>query len=226
MTREPRCRAPAPRFLVWLRWLSTESHQRSRQCLGGFAARCPRDDRSRRRRSRGPADEPGGRRDRGLGPGGQRRRALSRLVPQQGDVGAADDGGLVARGQCAWQCRQAAGGASRARRRLCHAALTGLVGTGFPHLQHPQEAGRLLLAEPVLFGADRRAGGADPCRAAWDFWRSACATPRRASPRPSAAFRPGGWWPPRPAWVFSGRWRRPGCCISAAPIMIPSCICR
>ena len=99
-------------------------------------------------------------------------------------------------------------GADRARRHR------------LPPLQYQQEARRIFLAEPLLLGPDRGAGGDFSRRHDRVSWPSACATTRPA-PRPtSAACRPGAWSPPRPAWAFSARrWRR-ACCIFAAPITI------
>ncbi len=92
-----------------------------------------------------------------FGLGRQRRRALSRLVSQQGDVGAAR--GLDAdprSARCRWQrarpagrarCRQPLGDGDRHRRG------------GVPFLQYRQAAGRFWLAQSVLCRPVWRAGG-------------------------------------------------------------------
>ena len=150
-----------------------------------------RNDRSRRRRPGRPADEPSSRPDRDLGPGGQRYRALSRLVPQQGDGDPARDRDIVAGGQRARQCRQTARGPSRARWRLCRRGADGAGRHMLSHLQHQQEARRVLVAEPVLLGADRGSDGADLVRRQWAFWRNACATRHPAWRPPSGGVSAG-----------------------------------
>ena len=100
---------------------------------------------------------------RGFGAGRQRDRALSRLVPQQGDVDAACYGIAVLAGEPSRHRRSPPRRPCGAGHRLCRRRADRRDRHGLSPLQHQQKARRVLLAEPVLLGTARRAGGAVRC---------------------------------------------------------------
>ncbi len=126
----------------------------------GRPSPCPDAGRRGCDRARRAAAEPGCRNDCRVRAGGQRDGALPRGVPQQRDVDAHRLGRAVGGGQRPRPYRPANARASRAGPGVCGGRADGGDRHRLPPLQHHQEAGRVLLAEPVLFGPDRRPGGA------------------------------------------------------------------
>ena len=106
------------------------------------------------------------------------------------------------------------------------AGATGLAGTGFHALQRDQTAGRFLLAQPVLCGTNRRAIGAAAFGVAWLYRRTGARQLRLARRRGSWGSLPVGRWRRSPHSACSELLARPGCCISAAPIITRRCSCR
>ena len=167
------------------------------------------------------------RRDPGrVGADGQRGRALSRLVQEQGDGDAADRFGAQHRLQPARGERGEKRQPSGPNACLPRGDRRRRAGHGISCLQRFEAAGRVSLGELLLWRPARRPGGARVVRA-WRVSRPTAspATLNGGAGRPCSGCRPAACSQRSPASDCLARSVKPGCSIFAATSKTPPCTC-